>query len=434
MSTAEPKVEEILQPASAALHGNIESQPFPKQTSSFPEGGLAGWLTVFGATLAQFSGSGYVNGFGVYQDFYVRFFLTDYTPSEIGWIGGVQVLLTFSSGLLAGRLFDRGYFYHMMVAAVIISSISLFMLSLCQRNHYHQVFLAQGVGFGIAAGLLYLPTLSIVSHYFQVRRPMAMGIVAAGSALGATVHPILLNRVIYSLGFANGVRVSAGLNLGCMIIGVLCMRTRLPPSTTGRNIPLWEFLHDPPYVAVLIGATLVFSGLFFPAFFLQLDAIKHGVDSNFAFYSIALIHAGSIVGRIASGLLAPKFGVWNLSTFFTLFSGVVILTMLAVKDLAQTAIFAIVVGIFTGGAIGVFAPMLSSLAKDVNEVGVRIGVVSGACGISGFLASPIAGALLTSRFIWVRPILFAGITFIGGACFYGVARHMVAKKKASQWI
>ncbi|KAJ7595001.1 major facilitator superfamily domain-containing protein [Mycena floridula] len=384
MSTVEPKVERILlasDDSEVTLQGDIESQPLPKQTPSFPEGGLA------------------------------------------GWIGGVQVFFNFSAGLLVGRLFDRGYFYHMMVAAVIISGLSLFMLSLCQQNQFYQ-----------ASGESTQYYLSIVSHYFNKRRPMAMGIVAAGSALGATVHPIILNKVIHSLGFANGVRVSAGFNLVCLIIGVLCMRTRLPPSTTGKNIPLWEFLHDPPYVAMLIGALFVFCGLFFPVFFIQVNAIQHGVDTNFAFYSIPILNGASIVGRMLPGFFAPKYGVWNLSTFFTFFSGVVILTMLAVKDVAGTAIFAVFVGIFTGGAIGVFAPMLSSLAKDVNEVGVRIGVVCGACGILGLFASPIAGALLTSNFLWVRPILFAGITFSGGSFFYLVARHMVAKRKGSQWI
>lgn len=27
-------------------------------------------------------------------------------------------------------------------------------------------------------------------------------------------------------------------------------------------------------------------GLFYPIFYIQLDAVKHGVDSNFAFYSV----------------------------------------------------------------------------------------------------------------------------------------------------
>jgi len=71
----------------------------------------------------------YINTFGVYQDFYVREYLTNYTPSEIGynvsiislfelffivvrrWIGGVQVFLNLFLGAITGRLFDKGYLY-----------------------------------------------------------------------------------------------------------------------------------------------------------------------------------------------------------------------------------------------------------------------------------------------------------------------------------
>lgn len=71
-------------------------------------------------------GNRYINAFGVYQDFYVREYLNNYTPSDIGymrsyfnyifcsliasrWIGGIQIFLNFSLGILTGRLFDRGY-------------------------------------------------------------------------------------------------------------------------------------------------------------------------------------------------------------------------------------------------------------------------------------------------------------------------------------
>lgn len=54
------------------------------------------------------------------------------------------------------------------------------MLSLVQSHHYYQNFLAQGVGMGIGMGLMFLPSLALTSHYFRVRRSLAMGMVIAG--------------------------------------------------------------------------------------------------------------------------------------------------------------------------------------------------------------------------------------------------------------
>jgi MCP family monocarboxylic acid transporter-like MFS transporter 10 len=49
-----------------------------------------------------------INAFGVFQDFYSRFYLTNYTPSQIGWIGSFQIFCMLFFGIPAGILFDAG--------------------------------------------------------------------------------------------------------------------------------------------------------------------------------------------------------------------------------------------------------------------------------------------------------------------------------------
>ncbi|KAF9460408.1 MFS general substrate transporter [Collybia nuda] len=403
--------------------------PEPPKPAPFPEGGLQGWSTLAGA---------YTNGFGVYQDYYVRRYLTNYTPSEIGWIGGTQIFLIFSMGILTGRAFDRGYLLNPPLVVVLIMFFfqSVFMLSLSHQNAYYQVFLAQGICLGASCGLCYIPSLTIVSHYFQRRRPFAMGIVAAGSALGAVIHPIMLNRFFNgSLGFHNGVRVSAAINTFLLIIANFMMRTRLPARKTGKAIPIVEFARDPPYVFVVIAGILLFGGLFFPVFYLQTNAIQHGVDATFAFYSLPILNAASVVGRTLPSLFAPRFGVFNLIIFFTVGAGITILCMTAVKDVAGTACFAVFFGFCSGATISLVPPVLGILSKDMSEIGARIGIDFFFCGMpSGVVnfATPIAGALLTSEFIWLHAILFAGIMMIASGGSFAIARIFVAKRRGTQ--
>jgi hypothetical protein len=54
------------------------------------------------------------------------------------------------------------------------------MLSITQPHHYYQVFLCQGIGMGLALGLIIVPAVSVPSHYFRARRSLVMGIVFAG--------------------------------------------------------------------------------------------------------------------------------------------------------------------------------------------------------------------------------------------------------------
>lgn len=57
------------------------------------------------------------------------------------------------------------------------------MLSLAKPHQYYQIILAQGIGMGIGMGLLFLPAISVTSHYFRRRRAAAMGVVLAGKSL-----------------------------------------------------------------------------------------------------------------------------------------------------------------------------------------------------------------------------------------------------------
>lgn len=75
------------------------------------------------------------------------------------WIGSLNAFLVISGGLIAGRLYDRGYLcvrssfsticsllnldalhsYHLLYGGSLLLAFSLFMLSLAKPNQYYQV-------------------------------------------------------------------------------------------------------------------------------------------------------------------------------------------------------------------------------------------------------------------------------------------------------
>ncbi|KAF5373219.1 hypothetical protein D9757_010565 [Collybiopsis confluens] len=187
---------------STPTESQVAEKPQAPQPPSFPEGGLQAWSTVLGAFLFQFSTFGSVNAFGVFNDFYVREYLNEQTSSDIGWIGSVQLFITLSMAIVTGRLFDRGYFHHLMIAGSVVFVFCAFMLSLSHEHKCYQAFLSHGLGIGLGTGLGYLPSLGIGAHYFFQKRPLVMGIIAAVAPMGAVIHPIMLNKLIHgSLGF-----------------------------------------------------------------------------------------------------------------------------------------------------------------------------------------------------------------------------------------
>ncbi|KIK53750.1 hypothetical protein GYMLUDRAFT_232626 [Collybiopsis luxurians FD-317 M1] len=397
--------ESLLVENGGAPNGNhrdkIPSSPY------IPDGGFWAWSTLLGAFLVQFAG-GYIYAFGVFQDFFVTDYLSDFSSSEISWIGSICTLLILSGGTISGTLFDRGYFYPLMYGGCFLGTFCLFMLSLIARQHYYQALLSLGLGFGIATGAMYVPSIAIIAHHFTTKRALAMGIVVAGSQLGAIAFPIMLNNLIHgSVGFANGIRASAGVFGGSFIIGLLLMRTRLPPKPRGSLSFLGAvklMSRDFAYMVAVLGTFFFVQGVFFPVFYLQLFSDKLGLNPVFGFYSISILSFASLAGRIVGGAAANAAGAFNVTVFCTLAATGVLFSHLSLTNYAGVTIFAILFGFFSGAYVSLLGPLFSSMASDVSEVGCLHGLT-----VINLLGTPITGALLSRQFIWWRPIVYNSV-------------------------
>jgi hypothetical protein len=101
-----------------------------------------------------------------------------------------------------------------------------------------------------------IPSIAVISQHFRRKRTLIMAFIAAGSSLGAIVHPIMLNNLLNSpVGFANSVRASAGMVSGLLLIACLCMRTRLDPPPTPVNYiaASKKCIHDVPLMFMIAG-------------------------------------------------------------------------------------------------------------------------------------------------------------------------------------
>ena len=128
---------------------------------------------------------GFVFIFGVFESFYQLSYLPSESASSISWIGTVQSALLSIIGVLAGPLYDLGLYRSMMISGACLVLLGLFMLSL--STEYYQIFLTQGICIGIGGGLLYVPSLALVTGTFKKNRSLAMGVVTCGIGIGKRV-------------------------------------------------------------------------------------------------------------------------------------------------------------------------------------------------------------------------------------------------------
>ncbi|KAL4077033.1 major facilitator superfamily domain-containing protein [Scleroderma yunnanense] len=395
----------------------------PANPGAFPDGGLAAWYTVIGA---------YLSSYAVFQaaDFYVRQYLTNETPSTISWIGGTNIFLVSIFSPFAGMLFDRGYFYHLTIGGAVLQSFSLFMLSLTKKGQFYQILLAQGFGCGIALGLMYVPSMAVLSHYFHRRRTLAMILATSGSPIGAIIHPIMLNNLIKKIGFVNGVRISAAfVSLG-LFTACFLMRTRLGPPTGSTNhwVVAKDAIRDIPFSIMTMGLLLSQCAFYYPLFFFQLASVKHGNSLTFSFYTLVIMNGPNLIGRLCAGFITPYTGVPVLMTIATFICGVLILGMIGLSSVSSVVILAVFYGYFSGMYVGLMVPLMTALTPELSQLGARVGISFVSAGIASLFGPPVFGALLTPQYKWWIPALFSGLLMLAGDALFVIMQLVLARR------
>ncbi|KAJ5100325.1 hypothetical protein N7456_006377 [Penicillium angulare] len=126
-------------------------------------------------------------------------------------------------------------------------------------DEYYQIFLAQGLGFGIGAGGVFTTSMVCVGQWFVKRRGLAVGIASCGSSFGGVIFPIFLNKVIEDVGFYGAVRYTA-LFVGVLLAAAcLMVRARLPRKTWNRKTPWFDvsLFKQKQFALLTVGTYLV---------------------------------------------------------------------------------------------------------------------------------------------------------------------------------
>ncbi|KAI5124365.1 hypothetical protein M0805_008969 [Coniferiporia weirii] len=377
----------------AAIH-----EPQLGKVEDFPDGGLRAWLVVFGGICTTFSSFGFVNSWGAFQSYYQQNLLQDTSASDIAWIGSIQYSFTFLPSIITGRLFDLGYFKLPLFLASCLMIIATFLTAQC--TEYWQFVLCQGVAIGLASGVIFGPTLAVISHWFKKRRGLALGIIACGSSTGGTILPIVVNQLVGKIGellclfnlFPWTMRVIGFILILTLGVSNFTLTRRLPPVNVSGGLLNLRSFKSLPYTIYTLSGFLAFLGLYTVLTYIDVSAAVNGVDGEFAFYLVSIANATSMLGRLGAGFLADKIGAINIMSPFTLVAGILTYIWPFVHGKSGYIAVAVVYGLSSGAYVSLIAAPMIALG-DTGDVGRRTGMYMSVLAIGALAGPPISGAI-----------------------------------------
>ena len=341
------------------------------------------------------------------------------SSSAISWIGSVQVFLVIVLGALTGPLFDAGYLRPLLSLGCTLIVVGMATLSLATA--YWHVFLSQALCVGLGAGLIYVPSLAFVATLFPPStRPWAIGCANSGGSAGGLIFTFMLRRLEPTIGFAWAVRSVALVNLILAVVALaIILPHRPPPQPLKRALFDLSALREPNFIFFALALLFNYVAFYIPPFYVPIyaTAVLHK-SQDFAFDALAVVSAGSLIGRTVPMLAAPRLGILQVYLLATAGAAVLLFSWIAIHSVPNFLVFCVWYGLLSGVLVSAPSAAISHpvLSPSMNVIGTRMGMGWMFGGVGVLIGSPIAGALADVQKAQFAPAQgFAGSMLAAGS-------------------
>lgn len=340
-------------------------------------------------------------------------FFASALEDQYGWArGDMFVSLTIVSVAIfvahppAGLLIDRFGVKRVLLPSLALLGV-LFLLTggLVSRLWHLYTALAALAVLGIGANSMFY--VRVISNWFDKRRGLVIGLVAAGSGLGVAVVPKAVQEIIDALGWRSGFYALGLVNL-LVILPAMAVFLRDKPDDLGLGVdggaaaadrdatlsglPVAEAVKTKSFWLLLAAIGVSVFALYGVAPNMALILKDRGIGSDGAGLAALVLGSGMVVSRLSVGVLVDRIfaphvgvGVFVLTTL-----GFALLTF-AGSDLSLVLVAAALLGVGLGAEVDLIG-FLVGRYFGLRHFGTIYGLV-----FLGFLAGTATGVLVVAQ-------------------------------------
>lgn len=192
-----------------------------------PDGGW-GWLVAVAFFLVEVFTYGTIKSFGIFlQDLMEEF---GETNSRVSWIVSICVFVMTFNGPLSSIMTNRFGFQLVVMTGGLLISVGTIATSF--TTSINQMYFTYGLVAGLGYCLTFLPTVTILSQYFNHRRSLVTAVASTGESLAMFALAPAFSALRDQMGWRHTMAVIGSLQGTIIICGTLLRPIIIKPTTT----------------------------------------------------------------------------------------------------------------------------------------------------------------------------------------------------------
>ncbi|KAI9040866.1 MCT family MFS transporter [Aspergillus affinis] len=369
---------------------------YAEDLSDYPDGGKHAWLVVFGVWCALFPTFAIMNITGILQEWLEDNQLKDRSTASVSWIFSLYNCLFWLGGIQVGPIFDSYGLKYTFVPGCVGMCAAIMALSVSEE--YYQFILGFSILGGLSSSAILTPSLGSINHWYLKRRGLATGIATTSGGIGSILFSALMGELLKKIGFPWTIRVLGFISILFFAVGLVLVRTRLPPNKKSGSTMDLRCLREPVFTVASVAVSFAEVGMMVVITYLPSYASSHGVTGSLSYNLMSIFSATLILGRVIPGLVADHWGRYNVMIVTGSVSMLLVLAlwMKAGEDTAAIVTFAAFFGFWSSPAVGL-SPVCIAQISRTEDYGKRYGTTTAIFGLAILVSIPIAGEILGAQ-------------------------------------
>ncbi|XP_063441020.1 monocarboxylate transporter 12-like isoform X1 [Mytilus trossulus] len=392
------------------------------------------WIVLFFCSVNYFIIAGGVKSFGVlYTELLDRY---DDGAGNTAWISSVNSFLMMGLGPISNYLGEIYSYRFIMVIGSIVNLIGYTASAFVTRMEY--LYITYGIISGTGYGLMFAPSTTIVSFYFEKRRSLANGIVVSVSGIGAFAFPYLIRLLVDTYGLNGTFLIMGGIYFHTCAASLFLIQPAHFPYQKKKSAENHAIIKRKPDINVCSSFHKILMRMFKPslfrnpkftiylmAMFLQVanfasnELILPGQTRALGFgkesitVAVSLVRASEIFARAFLGWFADLNIVKRVHLFMmcSFVSGLTPFFMPFLPYLPAIYTYAVIVGSFSGS----FWSLMGVLIIDcigIKNYSPAFGLMSLINATAFCISQPFSGWLDDTTGSWSASYYFTGVLSI----------------------